>query len=583
MCGLVLRTRSAALIRLRKAGGRFSAIRIRIADRIHRDDRIENGGHRLLTLVAVLAARACTGLLGVLHSQNAKPNGDAALQRDVHQTVCHRIGEVLVVLRLAPDDAAESDNAAIPPGIRRGHGKGGELESPRTLKNRNRPRLVPPRGVFTEGSLQESLGHRPVVPGHNHRNPRRLGQKSFVLFVHCADHRDGPGAGEAGRLSSRSAVWEAVRQGGEPPCHSHERRSGGAVRGGGRGRAVALPSVHMRRILLRIAPVLHLARVTTAFAVVANTWFVILWTRANAQFEGASPHLLGAPLWQLLGAATLVALGLFAFGAALNDILDVRRDRALRPDRPLAAGRISLEAAVALVVGTMLAAVLGATAFGTPAVLLTLAVLAAIFVFNVAGRFVPAFGLVILGLIYSGHMLVPNVQLRFLWPVWLVMTHALAVGAATHIMANKVPRLSRRAILAATLGWLFWSGVILWLQWSRDEAPATGWGGVLPPIASLWPDWVSPAAAVGPAVLAVLFVIGAWDKVRRLGPGPRAAEKISRYGALWLALYACAWLLGDQHTMAAVILGILAICAWIGMTALREVYGLLEQPVGYRR
>jgi 4-hydroxybenzoate polyprenyltransferase len=336
----------------------------------------------------------------------------------------------------------------------------------------------------------------------------------------------------------------------------------------------------MRRLLLRISPVLHLARVTTAFAVVANTWFVILWTRANAMHEAAPAVLLERPLWQLLSAATLVALGLFAFGAALNDILDVRRDRALRPDRPLPAGRITLDAAVALVVGTMLAAILGATAFGTPAVLLTLLMLAAIFLFNVAGRFIPALGLVILGLIYSGHMMIPNVHLRFLWPVWLVMTHALAVGALAHIMANKVPRLSRRAVVAAGTGWLFWTAMILLLQWRRDEAPVAAWP---PPLSSLWPEWVSPAAALGPAILAALFVLVAWDKVRRLGPGTRAAEKISRYGALWLALYACAWLLGDNHITAALILGALATAAWLGMTALRELYGLLEQPVGYRR
>jgi hypothetical protein len=336
----------------------------------------------------------------------------------------------------------------------------------------------------------------------------------------------------------------------------------------------------MRRLLLRIAPVLHLARVTTAFAVVANTWFVILWTRANALHEAAPAVIVESPLWQLLAAAALVALGLFAFGAALNDILDVRRDRALRPDRPLPAGRISLEAAVALVVLTLLAAVLGATAFGTPAVLLTLVLLAAIFIFNVAARFIPALGLVILGLVYSGHMLIPNINLRFLWPVWLVMTHALAVGAAAHIMANKVPRLSPRAMVAAGMGWLFWSAVIFWLQWRRDDRPEGLW---LPPLQSIWPEWVHPAAAVGPAVLAVLFVIGAWDKVRRLGPGQRAAEKISRYGALWLALYACAWLIGDRHLVPALILGVLAAAAWLGMTALREIYGLLEQPVGYRR
>ena len=50
-----------------------------------------------------------------------------------------------------------------------------------------------------------------------------------------------------------------------------------------------------------------------------------------------------------------------------------------------------------------------------------LLVLGAIFIFNAAWRFIPAFGLVALGLIHAGYMLVPNVELKFLWPVWLAI------------------------------------------------------------------------------------------------------------------------------------------------------------------
>jgi hypothetical protein len=327
----------------------------------------------------------------------------------------------------------------------------------------------------------------------------------------------------------------------------------------------------MRNALVRIAPVLHLTRVTTAFAVLADTWFVILWTRAN---PGEEPGLESFPATlavQLLAGA-LVALGLFGFGTSLNDILDLKRDRTLHPDRPLAAGDISLEAAMGLVVVTMMISVLGATAFGTRAVLLTLVVQGAILGFNAAARFVPAIGLVVLGLIYAGHMVVPNVQLRFLWPVWLVMTHSLAVGTLTHWMARKVPRLSRRALLAACAGWLFWSLVLLWMQWRRTTPPQT-----------LWPASVPFSAAVWPALLAGAFVLVAWERVRRYGFGPRAAEKINRYGSLWLALYACAWLLGSSHTGAGLLLMGLAIAGFLGMTVLRELYSLLEQPIRYRR
>ena len=44
-----------------------------------------------------------------------------------------------------------------------------------------------------------------------------------------------------------------------------------------------------------MAPVLHLTRFTTALGVVANTWFVILWTHAYSEHEPGmadAAHLL---------------------------------------------------------------------------------------------------------------------------------------------------------------------------------------------------------------------------------------------------------------------------------------------------
>ncbi|MEX2218862.1 MAG: UbiA family prenyltransferase [Phycisphaerales bacterium] len=327
----------------------------------------------------------------------------------------------------------------------------------------------------------------------------------------------------------------------------------------------------MRRALLRIAPVLHLTRVTTAFAVVANTWFVILWTRANAEHEPGVAALPG-PLAVTLLAGALVALGLFVFGSALNDILDVKRDRMLHPERPLASGELSREGAVAMVVLAATAAVLGATAFGIPAVLLTLMLILAILLFNAAGKFIPAIGLVVLGLIYGGHMAVPNVGLRFLWPVWFVMTHALAVGLLTHRMARKVPRLSRRALIAAVGGWVFWSAVLFVIQWRRGGGDGT-----------LWPAWVNPWGIVWPLLVAAAFALVVWDRVRRYGYTGRAADKIGRYGALWLGLYACSWLIGDGHWGEALLLAGLAAAGFLGMTVLRELYGLVEEPMRYRR
>jgi len=328
----------------------------------------------------------------------------------------------------------------------------------------------------------------------------------------------------------------------------------------------------MRQTLLRLAPVFHLTRVTTAFAAVANVWFVILWTRASGNNEGAPLALVELPLWLVLVAGAVNAAGLSSYGAALNDVLDFRRDRTLNPRRPLPAGAMSLDWAVALVVVTFMTAVVGASILGMESVLLTVLVAAAILFFNAAGKYVPAVGLVLLGLIYAGHMVVPNLHLVFVWPIWLVMSHSLAVGGLAHVIGRKVPRLSRRAMYFAFAGWAFWSCVMLITGWQR----AQGLGG-------LWPDWVSGSAAIGPIGLVVAFSLMVLRKIKRHGKGARSGEKIARYGALWLALYACGWLIGQGYRTESIIMCILTAAGLIGMTVLRELYSLLEQPVGYRR
>lgn len=333
----------------------------------------------------------------------------------------------------------------------------------------------------------------------------------------------------------------------------------------------------MRRLLIRVSPALQLTRVTTAFAAVANVWFVILWTRAMPQEPGIEA-IKSAPLWLLLVGAAANALGLFAYATALNDVLDWRRDQALRPGRPLPSGRMSMEAAVTLVVVTLFVAVLGATVLGIAAVVLTMLLAGAILVFNAAGRFVPAVGLVMLGLIYAGQMVVPNLNLRFVWPVWLVMTHALAVAAIVHVIGRKVPTVSGRAAAASLAGWAFWSVVILGFGYWRG-----GQTGDADPSGDLWPNWIRAWAWAGPLALSGLFALLCWRRVHVLGPGTRAADKIARYGALWLALYACAWLAGQRLWPEAAILGGLTLAGFLGMTILREAFALIEHPVEYRK
>lgn len=329
----------------------------------------------------------------------------------------------------------------------------------------------------------------------------------------------------------------------------------------------------MRRLLIRLSPALRLTRVTTAFAAVANVWFIILWTRASGPVrEPGFATLHELPLWALLAGGAVNALGLFAFGAALNDVLDHRRDAALNPDRPIPSGQITVGEATTLVATTLGTAVLGATLLGIPAVLLTLTVAGAILVFNGVGKYIPGIGLVLLGLVYAGHMVVPNLNLRFVWPVWLVMTHTLAIEGLRHALRRTTPGISGRALALSLVGWVFWSAIMFGVMWWRNRD-----GG------GLWPYWVRPHAAIGPTILALLFSLWAWRKTTTHGRGQRAAEKIARYGALWLSLYACMWLVGQGYRDESIILGSLTLVGFLGMTIMRELYAMLEQPFGYRR
>ncbi len=329
--------------------------------------------------------------------------------------------------------------------------------------------------------------------------------------------------------------------------------------------------------LARMAPVLRLTRVSTAFAAVADVWFVILWTRANEPEHAGAPGLVDAPLWMLLLAGAFSATGLYAFGAAINDVTDSSRDRALHRDRPIAEGRISPVAGATIGSFSLIVAVLGAAVFGRTAVVLTCVVALAVLAFNALGKFVPAIGLVLLSLIYAGHMLVPNLSLRFLWPVWVVMTHAMAVSGVVYVVGRKAPPLTPRALLTALAGWVFWSAALLWLGTHRAEPAEPGMH------AGLWPEWVGPGGAAFVALLAGMFVALAIRRIRNLGYGPRTAEKINRYGALWLPLYACGWLLGEGLFREGLIMAALALSGLLGMSMLREIYAAVEHPIGYRR
>lgn len=320
----------------------------------------------------------------------------------------------------------------------------------------------------------------------------------------------------------------------------------------------------MRRTILRLITAVQLTRLTMAFGAVSDVWFIILLTKADADYIHVPVYSMSLAVALIAGA--VVAVGLFAYGASLNDILDVRHDTAFSPDRPIPAGRIRLGQAIVVTVGALIVATLGAIALGERAVGITLVTATGILFYNAAGKFIPAVGVVTIGLIHASHMFIPNAELTFTLPVWLVMTHAMVIAIGVHILENKRPRLTKQAYVAIILGWLTWSAIVLGAGAFRD---------------GLWPEEAWLAGLIFPLAAVIGFGVVAWWKITGVS-GRASAEKLKRYGAMWQSLYGASWLLCLGLTTQAAWIGLFALAGFTAMTLIKEIMGQTGRPVTYR-
>lgn len=324
----------------------------------------------------------------------------------------------------------------------------------------------------------------------------------------------------------------------------------------------------VRRTVLRMLTAIQLTRVTMAFGAVADLWLVVLITREGPEYAYLPAARL--PLAGVLFVGAAVAVGLFAFGGALNDLLDARHDGAFSPHRPIPAGRVRSGQAAVVTLGALLVAVVAAAAFGTAGILLTVFAAAGILFYDAAGKHVPATGLLVIGLVHAVHMLIPNHELTFTLPVWLAATHAVVVATALHLLEDKRPALTPRAIAALAIGWIGWSVLLLGRSWWQ-----AGEGG-------FWPSSLNMGGLAFPLLAVGGFAWFVRRKTRGV-PAASAAEKLRRYGSLWTCLYAVAWLLALGRVKAAVGFAMFAFCGIGVMIAIRELTALANRPVAYRR
>jgi 4-hydroxybenzoate polyprenyltransferase len=310
----------------------------------------------------------------------------------------------------------------------------------------------------------------------------------------------------------------------------------------------------------------ELTRLTMAYGAIADLWLVILLSRASREFPTA--HVSTWPVAAVLALGLVVAVGLFAFGASLNDVLDARRDRAFSPERPIPAGRILPQQAAIVTSVCLAAATIAATAFGAGAVVALMVTALGIVFWNGLARHIPAASFITIGLVHAGHMFIPNVAFGFTPPIWLSMSHAMAIAILVRRVEDKRPVAGPQAYALTATGWLFWSALLLGWGFWRSE-------GRWPLEGAAWPGFAWPAAAV------VGFALVAWLKTRGQAPAV-VSEKLRRYGAMWQSLYAVSWFAALGLWTQALILGGVAAGGFLVMTGLKELTSAIAAPVAYR-
>jgi 4-hydroxybenzoate polyprenyltransferase len=337
----------------------------------------------------------------------------------------------------------------------------------------------------------------------------------------------------------------------------------------------------VRPLLPRILAAVEVARLPIAFGVVANVWLMVLLARVEAsaaagsggEVQGGSAQLVaGLPLWLALGASMAFAVGFMAFGAALNDALDAKRDRAFAPERPIPSGSIAARRAFHIAFAALVVGVLGALPFGIAALAGALVLAAIVLGYDAFAKHIPAFGIVLAGLATAVSMLALTADSPSLVPVWLAMSQTMGVGVLAYLLGEKRPKMSRRAVALGAAGWVFWSAALFALALERNGGLDGG---------TLLPAFFEPRLLVLPALAVVVCALfGLW-KLRGVR-GPRAAEKLLHYGSLWKAIVAAGWLAAaGLATEAAAIAGI-AIAITAVLSIARELAPQASAPASWR-
>jgi len=321
----------------------------------------------------------------------------------------------------------------------------------------------------------------------------------------------------------------------------------------------------MRLMVIRALAILQLIRIPLALAVGSDMWLATLLTRWNPAANNRPAAQM--ELWIALTIAALIGGGLLGFAAGMNDLLDVRRDQATNPTRPLPAGRVRKPHAALVTFGSLVTALIASMFFGEDSLHVALLAAAGIVAWNTFGRHIPAIGIPMMGLAHAGVMFIPWPGQSFTLPACLVFAQTIVTTTLLHQRSGKRPVLnwSSTAVLVLTSLACIAGLVVLGFMRNADAwpPPNAAWLAVFPLLAIAWFAWLLRAAIVEhrPAESSLLLQ-------RAIVAAPPAT--------------AAAWALSlERPTAAAAFAGTAAIC-WTLAYLAREIHGMLAAPPVWR-
>lgn len=266
-------------------------------------------------------------------------------------------------------------------------------------------------------------------------------------------------------------------------------------------------------------------------------------------------------------AAVLVALGLGLHGMVLNDLLDMRRDQTLHPGRALSSGRAGPAQAVLVATASLILAMLGAGMLGGQSVLVVVALAAGLLFHNAMARFIPAIGLLVPGLLAAGLSMLPGWPPSAPWLSWSLFTICVALSLLTHVLGNKRPRPSPRAVTGLVAEWVVVSLLLLALPLSaslQDEGSGQQ-------VSLLWPG------------IAVVLLVGLLlQRFRNSRNLARAADRMLRTSGVWMGLYAAAWCQAFGETGWAIGFLVATVLFLLALAGLRELLSDDRGVVGWQ-